>query len=220
MSETPTPTPRPRRARAPRRDENASQSSHPSRSGSDSRGESESSPPGGTGGTPGTRSPGGRTPPLQKRLEDFLATPAMAYAAAGDQYGAWIIASRTPAMAEAWYELSKQNAAVKRNLERLLTGGAWGGVVLNSAAVLLPLLSHHGVIPIEDPFTPMFGHPPEHIAAAKMQHESRRVPPAAFAGASASGGDAPEFAPDMNGHSDDIPGVVTVGGRDRSVTVE
>lgn len=102
------------------------------------------------------RQAGARRAPLQKKLEEFFGTPALAYSFMGDQYGAELLAQRTPAMAEAWYDLSTKNAGVRRVLERLVEGGAWGAVVLSTASVLVPLAQHHGLIPGSDPFATLF----------------------------------------------------------------
>lgn len=109
-----------------------------------------------TGATAPPRSRPGRTPNLQKDLEDLLATPAIAYSFMGDEYAANLLATRTPAMAEAWYELAQKNPAVKRLLEGMVKGSAMGGVFLSTAAVVVPLLQHHGAIPGADPFAALY----------------------------------------------------------------
>lgn len=182
----------------------------PARSGGRSR-ESASSGTGGTGGTGARKRP---TPKLQKQLEEFLGTPALIYGAVGDEYGAWIIANRTPAMAEAWYELAQQNAGVRRVLENLVEGSAWGGVILSSLSVVLPLLVHHGVVPVaQDPFNLMPGMAPPDRLRAQSYHPSARGPVPAPPAASAS---APE--PEAYDREDLANGYVTA--RSNHVTVD
>lgn len=197
----------------------------PPRRGSAAKGDGKpksggSAKKGGTDGTRGTGSPGsppkpGRKPQLQAKLEELLASPALVYSFAGDEYAAHIIATRTPAMAQAWYELSQQNAGIRRMLERLTQGSAWGGVILSSAAVAVPLLSHHGVIPVPDPFAALYPAPP-------VTSDGRRPivpPPPSPAGDPAqSEGPAPsgdggrtggDYTPPIG---ESPPGVVTIAG--------
>lgn len=104
-----------------------------------------------------TRAPA--KPKLQKSLEEFLSVPAIVYSATGHDYPAHIVGSRAPAVAEAWYDLAQENPAVKRVLTRLVEGSAWGGVILTSASMLVPLLSYHDVIPgqnLIDPFESLY----------------------------------------------------------------
>lgn len=100
---------------------------------------------------PRTASPG-RKAPLQKSLEELFAAPALIYSMTGDQVAATFVAGRAEPLAEAWYNLSRESPAVKRILERLTTGSAWGGVAVATGATVLPLLVHHDLLPFELPF--------------------------------------------------------------------
>lgn len=100
-----------------------------------------------------------RTPALQAKLEQFFAIPAMAFAAGGDTYSAEILSTRGPLVAEAWYELSKQNSTVKRMLESLVEGSAWGGVIFSSLSVVIPIAKHKGLYRGPDPFAALLGGP-------------------------------------------------------------
>lgn len=171
----------------------------------------------GTGGTGGTGTPdspppslsgrqSARKPPLQRRLEEFLATPALAYSFMGDQWAAELITTRTPIMAEAWYDLSTKNPAVKRVLERLLEGSAWGGVVLSTMAVALPLAQHHGLVPGADPFSALY--PPVAAQDGSAPRRGPIVPPPPSGPTQGAGGPPPPDAPIYQDGSP--PGVVTV----------
>lgn len=145
--------------------------------------------------------PGGRKPALQKSLEELFATPALAYSFAGDAWAAELIATRTEAMAEAWYELGQKNAAVKRILNRLVEGSAWGGVLMSTAAVLVPLAQHHGIVPGVDPFALFYPPLPTDGQAGPI------VPPppsSAAAPVAGGGGTVPR------GDTESVPGAVTV----------
>jgi hypothetical protein len=148
-------------------------------------------------------SPKARKAPLQAKLEELFASPALVYSFVGDEWAAQLIATRTPAMAEAWYELAKQNAGVRRILDRLVEGSAWGGVILSTMAVAVPLAQHHGLIPGADPFGVMFPPlPPE-------QGRGPIVPPPPSS-PNGGGGAPPQESP---------PGVVTVAGSNDSHTI-
>lgn len=219
------PAPRPSRAKA----SPASQASH------DSDSETAQSPTGNGTGTTGTRGTPNRgptqraprKPELQRKLEELLASPALIYGAIGDEYPANLLAARTPAMAEAWYELSKTNPAVKRLLESLTTGSAMGAVVLSSAAVVVPLLIHHGMLPLNgDPFAVMYG--PVRVSeeyAQRRQHASGYpMPPAPATSDTAGAGGTVPPPPNTSNATDmtppvapgNPPGVVTVSGGNNS----
>lgn len=162
---TPPPPPRPR-DKAPKRAPRGSRKTTVPNGPSVSEMVGEDPLEAGTGDTEGTekeapqpsfvnRQPG-RKPPLQKKLEEFFASPSLVYSFMGDEWAAQLIATRTPMMAEAWYDLSTKNAGVKRVLERLVEGGAWGAVVLSTMAVALPLAQHHGALPGSDPFSAIY----------------------------------------------------------------
>lgn len=107
-------------------------------------------PPSSNGDNREPRPPTG-TPQLERRLDDFFSMLALPFAAAGDQHCAGIIARGAPGMAEAWSALARDNAGVRRVLEQLLSGGAWGGVIVSTLAVALPVAAHHTSLPLSIP---------------------------------------------------------------------
>lgn len=211
MPEAP-PTPRPRK-----------RPSEPGTTGTPGTGAREraSSPPGDMPPEPGRTAPRaaspGRKAPLQKSLEELFAAPALIYSMTGDQVAATFVAGRAEPLAEAWYNLSRESPAVKRILERLTTGSAWGGVAVATGATVLPLLVHHDLLPFELPF----GIPdPEGEGGPVVP-----PPPPPSAGGPASGGNGGRpgggAATSRNGspsgmtppmRDGDPPGVVTVAG--------
>lgn len=94
---------------------------------------------------------------LEARLGELIGGFALPFAAMGDMHCAGVIAQRGPALAGAWAELAQQNAAVKRVLERMLSGGAWGGVIVSTLAIAVPMAQHHGIYDGPDPFAMFFG---------------------------------------------------------------
>lgn len=87
---------------------------------------------------------------LENSINEFLAIPAMAFAAAGDQTCAWILAGEdSPGRqwAAAWANLAKESPAVRNALTRMMTGGAWGGVIVSTIMVAMPIAAHHGALP-------------------------------------------------------------------------
>ena len=158
----------------PRRRRRASASSAPTPPPSDAGKGSGGTSGGGVSPTP----PGSPIKTLQGRLEQLFVTPAMVFAARGDQYCAQVIVKGAPDLAESWANLAKESPAVKKVLERLLEGGAWGGVVVSSLMIALPIAQHHGVYPAEwpNPFIPAGMEPPPHHPNPHANGNGNSVP--------------------------------------------
>jgi hypothetical protein len=54
-------------------------------------------------------------------------------------------------LAEALNNAAKTNDTLYRNLERMLTGSTWGGVIVAAGAIALPILANHGLLPFAIP---------------------------------------------------------------------
>lgn len=93
----------------------------------------------------------GRPPVLQKQLEEMFMALGMGAAVIGDSFDGEVIAENSHELAESWYKLAQQNAAVKKALEAMMQTGAWSGVVMVTAAVAVPILQNHGAIPADIP---------------------------------------------------------------------
>lgn len=105
-------------------------------------------PPPGPAAAPKPRATGGgNRPQLQKSLEELFSAPALLYALKGDEWAEAHITEHAPRLAEAWYKLAQKNPAVRRMLENLTTGSAWGGVAVATGVTVLPLLAHHNALP-------------------------------------------------------------------------
>lgn len=99
---------------------------------------------------------------------------ALPFALQGDDYCATIIAQRTPDLAKSLTALADENPAIKRTLNRMLEGSAWGGVALSVAAIVIPIAQHHNLVPGGDPFAFQFPNSP--------QRAGIQSPPAGFGG--------------------------------------
>lgn len=99
---------------------------------------------------------------LKSALEDFFGGISIAVMFTGDEYCASIIATQAEPLAEAWAELAKKNVRVRRMIEMLLQGSAWGQVITVTAATVIPIAAHHGLYPkgAPMPFTFGLGPPP------------------------------------------------------------
>lgn len=65
-------------------------------------------------------------------------------------YDGWdgqVIALNAERLADAWCELAEQNPRVRKALERMLEGSAWGGAIGTTAAVAVPIAVRHGMLP-------------------------------------------------------------------------
>lgn len=108
---------------------------------------------GGSASPPPPPSPSGASsrPPrvgnLQKQLEQWFGAMALIPSTMGDAYSAQVIVSRSAYLAEAWADLAKQSPAVRRVLEGLVSGGAWGGAIMASCSIVIPIASYHGLLP-------------------------------------------------------------------------
>lgn len=206
MDETVPPTPRPRR-----------RTSEPGTTGTTDTPPRKSSPAGAEsagGARPQAPRPpaGGRKAPLQKSLEELFAAPSLAYSIAGDQVAASFLASRAEPMAEAWYNLSKESPAVRRILDKLTTGSAWGGVVIATGATVLPLLAHHDVLPFDLPFGIPVPEGEEGASMVPPPPPPSGPPPAPDGRGRAGGGTTPPNGMTPPRKAGEPAGVVTVAG--------
>jgi hypothetical protein len=154
---------------------------------------------------------------LEEKLEELFSALALPFMLAGDKHCADIIAQGAPKMASAWVTLADENPGVKRVLNKLTEGSAWGGVILSTAAVAVPIAAHHGA-PL-GPLGSVFGG-----SSSPAKRAPQRPSQTTTNDASAMGAPAPTKDPVPRGASEDgyVPapvapgepaGVVTVGHR-------
>lgn len=58
-----------------------------------------------------------------------------------------IIVQQSDSFSHAWCELAKTDTRVYNALRKLCVGGAWGGVVIASAGIVMPIAANHGFVP-------------------------------------------------------------------------
>lgn len=173
MADQEVPTPRPSRKRTAK---------------AESTGTTDPTDNRGIGGNGGDTPPKGRAKAapratarvgsFEDRLAGFLGMAAIPFALQGDDYCAFIIASRTPELAKSLTIVANENAAVKRILSRMLEGSAWGGVALSVVGIAVPIAQHHGLVPGSDPFATQYPKAPPGLNGRPVH----QAPPAGFGG--------------------------------------
>ena len=86
--------------------------------------------------------PRGRPRSLKDRIQEFIASIGMAVSIFNFQDGATILES-SEELAESWANLAAQNAKVRENIERILTGGAWSAVIMAHGSVAVRIAQNH-----------------------------------------------------------------------------
>lgn len=72
-----------------------------------------------------------------------------------EQTDGTIILTNAENLAEATATLADEVPAVAKAIDAMSTGGAWGGFLLAIAAMIIPILSHHKILPeIANAFIP------------------------------------------------------------------
>jgi hypothetical protein len=156
---------------------------------------------------------------LEANLEELFSALALPFVLAGDTHCANIIAQGAPRMAESWVKLADENPGVKRVLTKLTESSAWGGVILSTAAVAVPIAAHHGM-----PMGPLGSILGGNSSPPRARSQRPSNPDASSMGAPVATKDpvaypvAPDgYIPnDPLANSDTPPGVVTVGNRNRA----
>ncbi|MFD7908342.1 hypothetical protein ACFV4G_39640 [Kitasatospora sp. NPDC059747] len=91
-----------------------------------------------------TRKPSGAA--LEKRLGASMTSLGIFVSLASPADG-MVVLEGVPALAAALSKLAEENPAVKANLERALTAGAWSGVIAAALPILVGILANHGAVP-------------------------------------------------------------------------
>jgi hypothetical protein len=66
-----------------------------------------------------------------------------------DDFSGQVVVLNAERLARAWSDLAAQNATVRKALEALLMGSAWGTAIGSTAMVAVPILARYGVLPPE-----------------------------------------------------------------------
>jgi len=83
---------------------------------------------------------------IQAGLDTMFTGVAMAVGMFEPTDGA-IIAQGGPQLSSALVKVAENDPRVRKALERLMTGSAWGQVIAAAGAIVVPILAHHGVMP-------------------------------------------------------------------------
>jgi hypothetical protein len=86
------------------------------------------------------------TPNLEKRLGSSLTTLGTLGCLVSPNDG-MVILQGVPALAAALAKLADENPAVRSNLERMLTAGAWSGVIAAVVPMVIGIMANHGAMP-------------------------------------------------------------------------
>jgi hypothetical protein len=92
----------------------------------------------------------GRKKSLKKPLADLFTNVGTGVALINQADGLAII-NGADNLADALNNVAKDNDAVYRNLERMVTGSAWGGVFMALGGILLPIAMNHNLLPFQIP---------------------------------------------------------------------
>jgi hypothetical protein len=92
-----------------------------------------------------------RRPLTIRKIEDSL-TQTFVIAGLGvsmfDQFDGQVIATNADRLARCWADLAQQSPMVRKALQSLLAGSAWGAAIGGTAMVAVPILVRHGYAPM------------------------------------------------------------------------
>lgn len=114
---------------------------------------------------------------LETRLEEFFGGVAVAIAATGDPVCSRHVARQAKPLASAWNNLARENPRVRKIIERALSGGAWGEVILVTSATVIPIAAHHGLLPDSFPVPFSFGIGVPESEEVRQQQQQGPPPP-------------------------------------------
>ena len=64
-----------------------------------------------------------------------------------NNYDGTVILQGTPKLASSLASLCDKNPKVKKNIERMLSGGAYGEVIMAAAFIAIPIMANHDLMP-------------------------------------------------------------------------
>lgn len=108
----------------------------------------------------------GRPIALKTELEDLF-TQLGAMVMMADQFDGLVIINNAEPNADALAKLANKNARVKKALEALTQISSLGAVAGVVGATAIPILMHHGVVPVQMPLPDGWLKPPEQIEFIK-----------------------------------------------------
>lgn len=94
-----------------------------------------------------TSTASGKPTKFHRELAEFMSLPALAFELKGDIYPAYVWNTRITKHAYAWGDLAEKNPALKRKLQKMMEGGAYGALVMTGLGVAVPILAYYGLYP-------------------------------------------------------------------------
>jgi len=89
-------------------------------------------------------------PMIQESLEQFVTMAGLGLSAIPNprlQADGYIIVQQSENFAKAWCELARTDVRVYNALRKICVGGAWGGVIIATASIVVPIAANHDLIP-------------------------------------------------------------------------
>lgn len=118
----------------------------------------------------------GRPPAMEKQLEQFFMTLGIMISPV-NHFDSMVVVEMAEVNAKAWADLAQKNRRVKEYLEKMMETSAWGGVLMATAAIVVPVGMNHGVIPPTVPMPQEWPSPPvqqDYIAQVNAQRTAER----------------------------------------------
>jgi hypothetical protein len=81
---------------------------------------------------------------LRKSLVDLYVQTGVIVSVIGDTRDGTVIAENAATCADAWVELARVNPTVRRVLDGMLKGSAWGAVIMAHGPIVLAIMANHG----------------------------------------------------------------------------
>lgn len=84
------------------------------------------------------------------KIEESLATQFTMIGTAVyafNSYDGTVILQGTPKLSAALANLCEKNPKIKKNIERMLAGGAYGEVIVAAAFIAIPIMANHNMMP-------------------------------------------------------------------------
>jgi hypothetical protein len=89
-------------------------------------------------------------PMIQESLEQFVTVAGLGLSAIPNprlQADGYVIVQQSENFAKAWCELARTDVRVYNALRKICVGGAWGGVIIATASIVVPIAANHELVP-------------------------------------------------------------------------
>lgn len=100
---------------------------------------------GGNDKKPASKKPAGRPRALENQLAEFFSTIGLTVSMVNADDGMVIVQNAEP-LAKAWADLAAEDARVRKAIDRVMTGSAWGGVIFATGTVAMGIANNHGML--------------------------------------------------------------------------